>query len=212
MLVKVFSAGPLETNTVILACPKTLKAAIVDVPFESTPFLMEEIKRLQLKPEMILLTHSHWDHIGEVVELKEKLKIPIYIHAEDVGNLEVPGSDGLPLFSPVKGGKPDHILKDGQVLELGSLKIDVIHTPGHTPGGVCFWIKDEGVLISGDTLFRGTIGKLTLPTGRPRLMRESLKKLFLLPPHTRVIPGHGDETTIGDEPWLKSPEFFFRNN
>ena len=206
MIVKVFSAGPLETNTVLLACPKTHKAAIIDVPFESIPLLMEEIKRNSLQPQMILLTHSHWDHIGAAIELKEKLKIPIYIHAEDAKNLEAPGSDGLPLFFPVKGGVADHLLKDGQLIELGSLKIEVIHTPGHTPGGVCFWIKDEGVLIAGDTLFQGTIGKLSLPTGRPHLMWESLKKLSKLPAHTRVIPGHGEETTIGAEKWLSDPE------
>jgi glyoxylase-like metal-dependent hydrolase (beta-lactamase superfamily II) len=206
MIVNFFSAGPLETNTVLLACPKTQKAAIIDVPFESTPILMEEIKKSFLKPQMILLTHSHWDHIGEAIELKEKLKIPIYVHAEDAGNLEAPGSDGLPLFFPIKAGAADHILKDGQILELGSLKIEVIHTPGHTPGGVCFWIENEGILISGDTLFQGTIGKLTLPTGRPRLMWESLKKLSQLPPYTRVIPGHGEETTIGAETWLSNPQ------
>lgn len=206
MIVKVFSAGPLDTNTVLLACPKTHKAAIVDVPFESLPFLLAEIKKNALQPQMILLTHSHWDHIGAAVELKEKLNIPIYIHAEDAKNLEKPGSDGLPLFFPVKGGVADHFLKDGEVLELGSLKIEVIHTPGHTPGGVSFWIKDEGLLISGDTLFQGTIGKLSLPTGQPKSMWKSLKKLSKLPPHTRVIPGHGDETTIGDESWLRDPE------
>ncbi len=206
MIIKVFSTGPVETNTILLACPKTLKAAIIDVPFSSKDLLIDEIKNLKLKPEMILLTHSHWDHIGEVIELKKALNIPIYVHSEDAGNLEVPGSDGLPLVFPVQGGRPDHLLKDGDVLELGSLKIDVIHTPGHTPGGVCFWIKDENVLISGDTLFRGTIGRLNFPSSKPKLMWESLKRLSKLPAETRVVPGHGKETKIGDEPWLKAPE------
>ena len=103
MILKVFSSGPLETNTILLACPKTRKAAIIDVPFESIPLLIDEIKRDSLEPQMILLTHSHWDHIGAAAQLKEQLKIPIYVHAEDAGNLEVPGSDGLPYFSRLKG-------------------------------------------------------------------------------------------------------------
>jgi glyoxylase-like metal-dependent hydrolase (beta-lactamase superfamily II) len=202
MFMQVFSSGPADTNSILLACPKTHKAIIIDVPFDSSPMLLESIKKHSLQPEMILLTHSHWDHLGEAALLKEQLNIPLYVHAEDAGNVENPGSDGLPLFFPVQGVKPDGFLKDGQKISVGSLEIEVIHTPGHTPGGVCFWLPQEKVLISGDTLFQGTIGNLSFPTARPALMWESLKKLAKLPPETRVIPGHGGETTIKNEQWI----------
>jgi len=185
-----------------LACSKTKKAAIIDVPFDSLNPLLKRAKELELTIDRILLTHSHWDHIAEAGLLKEKLKIPIYIHKEDAGNLESPGSDGLPLPYPIKGAKADHYLSDGQILTLGQLRIKVIHTPGHSPGCVCFYIEDEKTLISGDTLFRGTHGKTIFSTGRPALMWESLKKLSRLPADTIVYPGHGPTTTIGAEAWM----------
>lgn len=202
MFVKIFSLGPVETNAILIGCPKTKRAVVIDVPFESTPILLEAIHKNSLTVEMILLTHSHWDHTADVAKLKKQLGVPLYVHREDAGNVESPGSDGLPLFFPIEGVKPDGFLSEGQKLAVGALEIIVIHTPGHTPGGVCFWIPEEKVLVSGDTLFHGTIGNLSFPTARPALMGESLKKLSKLPPDTRVIPGHGDETTIGAENWI----------
>lgn len=199
MLIEVFSTGPVETNTILLGCLQTHKAAIVDAPLDSVSLLLDEIRKNSLEVQMILLTHSHWDHTAEVAALKEKLHVPLYVHAEDAGNVEHPGSDGLPLLFPIKGVKPDGFLQDGEEILIGSLQLKVIHTPGHTPGAVCFWLPKEEVLISGDTLFRGTIGNLSFPTARPSLMGESLKKLAKLPPKTRVIPGHGEETTIEAE-------------
>jgi hydroxyacylglutathione hydrolase len=203
MLIKIFSCGPIETNTVLFACEVTKKAAIVDAPLESLEVLKAAVQKNSLHPEMLLLTHSHWDHIADAGLIKEKFGIPIYVHPEDAGNLETPGADGLPLFFPIKGVKPDHFLKDGQVLHVGSIEVRVIATPGHSPGCVSFWLPQEKVLISGDTLFQGTMGRLDLSTGRPELMGESLKKLSELPPETKVIPGHGGETTIQAEKWIK---------
>lgn len=206
MLLEVFPSGPAETNAYLLACPTTKKAVVIDVPFDSAEPILKRARHLQLSIELILLTHSHWDHIGEVSKLKELLNVPVYIHADDVENLETPGSDRLPLFLPVKGIRPDAFLQDGQILSLGELKIQVIHTPGHTPGGVCFYLEKESVLFSGDTLFRGTIGNLSFPTSRPDLMWGSLKRLAALPRHTQVYPGHGDPTTIGKEQWIAHAE------
>jgi hydroxyacylglutathione hydrolase len=202
MILEIFPSGPFDTNAILLGCSLTKQGVIIDVPFDSAEFLIKRAKELSLSIEMILLTHSHWDHIAEVSILKNKLKIPVYIHIEDKGNLENPGSDGLPLFFPINGISPDGYLEDGQVLMIGGLEIKVIHTPGHTPGGVCFYLEKEKVLVSGDTLFRGTIGNLSFPTSRPALMWESLKKLSQLPFETKVIPGHGENTTIGAESWI----------
>jgi len=158
------------------------------------------LEELNLQLEFILLTHSHWDHIGEASVLKKRRKeAKLLVHEEDAGNLIQPGSDGLPCPIPMEGVVPDGYLTDGQELALGTLRIKVIHTPGHTPGGVCFFLEKEGILISGDTLFQGAIGNLRFKTGRPHLMPGSLKKILSLPHETRVIPGHGDETKIGNE-------------
>lgn len=202
MIVEVLPSGPADTNAYLIACPQTKRAVVIDVPFESTEWILKRAQELSLTIEMILLTHSHWDHTGEAALLKEKLGVPLYVHREDAGNVEKPGSDKLPLFFPVQGVKPDGYLTDGQVLTVGNLRIEVIHTPGHTPGGVCFYFPTEKVLVSGDTLFRGTIGNLSFATGRPHLMWDSLKKLASLPADTKVYPGHGEPTTIGAEKWI----------
>jgi hydroxyacylglutathione hydrolase len=202
MILEVFPSGPLETNAYLLACSKTKHAAVIDAPFESSELLLRRAKELSISIDMILLTHSHWDHIAEASVLKEKLKVPVYIHESDAGNLENPGADRLPLFFPLKGLKPDGYLNEGQKLSLGELVLVVLHTPGHTPGSICFYLPAEDALLSGDTLFRGTIGNLSLPTSQPALMWDSLKKLAALPPVTKVYPGHGGPTTIGDEKWI----------
>jgi len=202
MILETIASGPADTNSYLLACSETKRAVVIDVPFESVELLLKRAEKLSLSIGMILLTHSHWDHTAEVALLKEKLNIPVYVHQDDAGNLETPGSDGLPLFFPIQGVKPDGSLFDGQELNVGSLYIQVIHTPGHTPGGVCFYLPKEKILISGDTLFRGTIGNLSFPTARPSLMWSSLKKLAALPPETGVYPGHGAPTTIGKEKWI----------
>ncbi len=202
MLMEVFPSGPADTNAYLVWCLTTKKAVVIDVPFESSELIVKRIKELHLQPDVILLTHSHWDHIGEVAELKKILNIPVYIHKDDEDNLQHPGADRLPLFLPVVGVKPDGYLQEGQILQVGELRIEVIHTPGHTPGGVCFYLPKEKALFSGDTLFCGTIGNISFPTSRPASMWASLKKLAALPAATQVYPGHGEATTIGAEQWI----------
>ncbi len=202
MILEVFPSGPLETNAYLLACEATRHAAIIDAPPESSDLLLNRVKELSLAVDMILLTHSHWDHIAQVADLKEALQVPVYIHRDDAANLENPGADKLPLFFPLKGIKSDGYLSDGQQIVVGKLEITVLHTPGHSPGCVCFYLPAENVLISGDTLFRGGIGNLSLPTARPEAMWKSLKKLAALPPLTKVYPGHSGPTTIGAEKWI----------
>lgn len=187
----------------------TRQAAVIDAPQGVTSSILKELEREQLTVKMILITHSHWDHIADAAFLKEHLKVPLYIHSLDHPNLEKPGSDGLPLFFTTQGSKADGFLKEGDQLQVGNLQIQVIETPGHTPGGVCFWLPEEKILFSGDTLFQGTIGNLSFPTARPAFMWESLKKLAQLPPETQVYPGHGTPTTIAAEAWITQAEFLF---
>lgn len=211
MILHLFSFGPLQTTAALFACPKTLIAAVIDPGVDSVSALLKVLQKEGLTLNKILLTHSHWDHIAGVHELREKTGASVYIHPSDKRNLESPGSDKLPLFSPIESAKPDHLLQDGQILEVGALQVSVIHTPGHSPGGVCFYIPSEKIIFSGDTLFRGTIGNLGLPTAVASDMWPSLKKLALLPSDTRVIPGHGRETTIGQEKsWLDRADELFK--
>ena len=202
MIIETFPSGPAETNAYLVGCPKLKRAVVIDAPFDCSEGILARAKKLDLHIDMLLLTHSHWDHTAEAALLKELCKIPVYVHQEDAENVEHPGSDRLPLFFPVKGVKPDGFLSDGQHIKVGQLTVEVIHTPGHTPGCVCFYIEKEHVLFSGDTLFCGTIGNLSFPTARPSLMWKSLKRLSQLPAETIVYPGHGDPTTIGAERWI----------
>ena len=199
MFLKKFPSGPLETNALLLACPKEKRAAVVDPAQGSTREILEEAARHHFTIDAILLTHSHWDHIADLSLLKERTGAPIYVHAADARNVELPGTDFLPLFFPIQGTHPDRLLKEGDEIRIGQIVFEVIHTPGHSPGGVCFFCRAEKILIAGDTLFCGGIGRIDLPTSQKKQMQASLAKLALLPADTRVIPGHGEDTTIAKE-------------
>ena len=135
--------------------------------------------------------------------------MPVYVHQKDRANVVKPGSDGLPLMSPIEGVETEFDLKEGQIITIGHLELKVIETPGHTPGGVCFYLEKEKILFAGDTLFKGSIGNLSLPTADRSAMWKSLEKLEKLPSDTFVYSGHGPSTTIGDENWLpKAREIF----
>lgn len=208
-MIAAFPSGPFYTNAYVLACPETRQAAIIDPAPESADKIIRHINSKSLEPKYILLTHSHWDHIADVAALKGHYKIPVYIHSEDAQNLISPGSDGLPCWIDIPPVQPDVLLQDGDKIVLGNLNLHVIHTPGHTPGGVCYYCPELKILISGDTLFQGTIGNLSFPTARANLMWDSLKRLAMLPKETVVYPGHGVKTAIGTESWLNDAENLF---
>jgi hydroxyacylglutathione hydrolase len=199
MLIEIFSSGPLSTNAYLIACQKTMQAAVIDPAPGSFAKINSYLLEKDFNLTKILLTHSHWDHIADVKAFKERYHLPIYLHGQDEPNLSVPGSDGLVAWLKIAPSSLDHRLEDGMNVTVGSLSFKVIHTPGHSPGSVCFFEPSEGVLFSGDTLFEGTFGRLDLPSSQPNLMKSSLAKLAQLPPSTRVFPGHGNETTIERE-------------
>lgn len=209
MIIEIFCCGPASTNAILIACPDTKQGAIIDAPFGSSEWFFAKIKEFGLEMRMLLLTHSHWDHFAEAAKIKKILSIPLYIHEKDAYNLIQPGADGLPMLFDIEKVEPDFFLHDEKDLLLGNLSIKVIHTPGHTPGGVCFYIKEEHVLFSGDTLFEGSIGNLSFPTSEPEKMWQSLDKLAKLPYETKVFPGHGNTTTIGREKWLSNARSYF---
>lgn len=164
----------------------------VDPGFEGER-LIELVKSRGLSPKGILLTHAHFDHVGAINTLqKEYPELPVYVHPNDLVVLNHPLNSAPPEYPKIKA--PVNI-RDARELDF----LEVIETPGHTPGGVCYYLKDEKLLLSGDTLFASSIGRTDFPGGSMSAMMASLKLLAALPDDTRVIPGHGAFTSIGFE-------------
>ena len=209
MILETFVCGPLQNNTYAIVCPETKKMAIVDPAIDSAKVLITYVGKNQYQVEKILITHSHYDHIACVAELKEKYQAAVYVHEKDVENLEKPGSDQLGYGKNLKGCQPDHLLKGGEEILLGTIIIKVISTPGHSPGGVCYYIEKEKILFSGDTLFQGTMGNISFPHSNQEAMFESLQRLAKLPKETKVYPGHGRMTTIEKEKWIAHAKDYF---
>jgi len=173
------SLGPYGTNTYIITCLKTGDSAVIDAPGDADTVL----KALEgTSPKSILMTHDHMDHTGALSRLKSELQVPVGAHPLDTGGL---------------GLKPDMRLEDGAIITLGDLRINVIHTPGHTPGSLCFLTGKY--LIAGDTLFPGGPGHTRSPEKLKQIIESITGRLFVLPDETEVHPGHGDSTTIGRE-------------
>jgi hydroxyacylglutathione hydrolase len=206
-LILPFPSGPLATNAYLVLSAG--KAAIIDPAPGCTKKVIKTIEERKLTPDCIICTHSHWDHIAEVASLAFHYSIPVMIHAKDAYNLMEPGSDKMPGWVQVAAHVPDRLLHEGDKITIGESSWQVIHTPGHTPGGICLYCEQEKVLLSGDTLFKRSIGNISFPTSNAEDMWQSLKKLALLPKETKVFPGHGEPTTIGAESWLDHAEQVF---
>jgi glyoxylase-like metal-dependent hydrolase (beta-lactamase superfamily II) len=200
MSIQVFSAEvtPLAVNSYLAHDDATRDAVLID-PGEFSERIEERIAALRLTVHWILDTHGHFDHIGANAEASRSLAAPIVCHSLDAPMLEDPIRNGSALFGmPTPASKADRLVEDGESLAAGSLTVRVLHTPGHSPGGVCYLIGED--LFSGDTLFAGGIGRYDLPGGDGRALLASIRaKLLVLPPRTRVHPGHGPATTIERE-------------
>ena len=206
MILERIIVGPLAVNCYILGCEETREIFIVD-PGDDLSGIQEIIAGLKVIPRAIINTHGHIDHAGGVAELMKHLSLPFFVHRDELPVLNALDSQsnrfGL-FFSGIP--TPTGFLDDDQVIEVGEKQIRVIHTPGHSPGGICLLCED--CLISGDTLFAGSIGRSDLPGGNGHLLIDSIKtKLLTLPNNTRVYPGHGPSSTIEREiqfnPFLK---------
>lgn len=185
-------------NCYIIYCEKTKKAAIID-PGGNADAILNFIDQNQLEPQFIILTHAHGDHIGALREVKEKKNLPVYIHPLEEPMLRDANKNmsrwmGYPSVEIAA----DRLLKDNEIIELGELKLHIIHTPGHTRGGIC--IKVEDALFTGDTLFAGSIGRTDFEGGSfPQIIDSIKNKLLVFDDNTKVYPGHGPESTIGME-------------
>lgn len=209
MEVRTFPSGPLRTNAYLVGCSVTHQGVIIDPALGSKERLISAIERLKIVPVAIFLTHSHWDHFGDLASLKREFDVPIYVHPLDLPNVKAPGADGLPMMEHIEGCIPEKNVVDGDKIVIGKLNFSVLHTPGHSPGGVCYYEMTEGVLFSGDTLFKGSIGTLSLPTAEPEKMLPSLQRLMTLPKHVVIYPGHGPKTTFEAEAWLPQAKNIF---
>ena len=176
ILIERLELGPFGTNSYILICPKTNESVVVDAPGE-VDLVLPQLNKT--RPQYILMTHNHFDHIGGLVELKSALDIPVAAHLADAND--------LPL-------EPDLLLDDGDEISMGVIKLRVLNTPGHTPGSLCF--LSSNYLIAGDTLFPGGPGRTQSPQEFRQIIQSITEKLFELPDDTEVYPGHGEATTI----------------
>jgi len=187
MHITVFQLGALGTNCYIVTDEETKSCAIVD-PGASGEALINWLDGDGLWPQYVLLTHGHYDHVGGVAALRDRYEgIPVYVHEADT-HLSRELSMGL---------QWTHHYKEGDVLTMDSVEFRVLHTPGHTPGSVCLLAED--VLLAGDTLFAGSCGRTDFPGGSWQQMMESLCRLAKLPETVRVLPGHGEDSTMERE-------------
>jgi len=198
LILDTLPTGPLEVNCYIVGCEKTRKAAVID-PGGDAEKILERLKQHELDLVTIINTHGHFDHIGGNRELMEATSAELLIHQDDRQLLDYAQEHAAAYGLQTEASPPPtRELVGDEKLSVGKLSLQVIHTPGHSPGGICLYVDD--CLLVGDTLFAGSIGRTDLPGGDHQLLIAGIKeKLLPLPETTRVCPGHGPMTTIGEE-------------
>lgn len=201
LLIRTAPLGPIATNCYVIGCRRSGQGAVIDSCAE-----MGRIQRMGerapgLQITHLLQTHAHIDHVLALEEARDHYQAPIYVHRD-----EMPVYDSVPMQGMMFFGQqvpalpaPDKFVAHGDKIQIGELEAEVFLTPGHTPGSVCYYFKEQGVLFSGDVLFMGSIGRTDLPGGDMSAMRRSLALLKTFPDATRVFCGHGPDTTLGQE-------------
>ncbi|MCP4570421.1 MAG: MBL fold metallo-hydrolase [FCB group bacterium] len=210
MKLEILALGIYQTNCYLLYDEESKEGAIID-PGDEAERIIDRVDNLGFTPQMILLTHGHIDHIGAVNDVKAHYDIPIFAGKGEEKLLASAADNMSAAFgSPVTCPPPDKILAEGEEVNIGSIKLTVIPTPGHSPGGVCFY--SGKILICGDTLFYGSVGRTDFPgCSHEKLISSIIEKLLVLPNDTVCYPGHGPATTIGQEkannPFLTGSHF-----
>jgi hydroxyacylglutathione hydrolase len=198
-IVACVTVGAFQENCYLYACPRTREAAIID-PGDEAERILKTIQELQLVPRYIINTHGHIDHICAIDAVSEVYPVPLAIHPADVPMYTDQLSASMfGRTAPLVKRKPDILLKEGYQISFGSLTLEVVHTPGHTPGGICL-VSHPYCVFSGDTLFYRGIGRTDLPGGNYEQIIASIReKLYTLEDDLTVFPGHGEPTTIIEE-------------
>jgi len=207
LIIETLPVGMIQTNCYVVGCEQTKEGAVID-PGGHPERILAEVEKQQLTIKYVLDTHAHFDHTDANGAIVKATGAPLALHPEDLPLLEASGGAALFGLRADPSPPPDLELEDGDQLIVGNLCFQVLHTPGHTPGHVCFYEASEGVLFDGDVLFYRGIGRTDLPGGSWEQLFSSIQEvLFALPDETLVYSGHGQPTTIGDEkrlnPWLR---------
>jgi glyoxylase-like metal-dependent hydrolase (beta-lactamase superfamily II) len=198
--IRILPLGPLQTNCYLVACDETNQAAVIDPAWNGSQIAsLAQEEGWQIT--QLLLTHSHFDHVGGLADLKEATQAPILIHDAAIPMLrQAPQAAARWGFELTATPEPEQRLEAGQKVAVGKHTFTVLYTPGHAPGHVSFYNKQQGILFDGDVLFQQGIGRTDLPGGDYRLLMQSIREqLLTLPDETRVFHGHGNPTTIGEE-------------
>lgn len=200
MFIFAFESGPLATIAYLVGDETAGRAVIVDAPKDCALRIKTVTEQKKITVEKILLTHTHWDHTADAADLKRIFHTPIYVHKNDEYRLLDPRVELIQPPFPLAPIAPDVYLEEDQKISVGSLTFHILFTPGHTEGSVCFYEQAQRVLLSGDTLFAGSVGRTDLRGGSWETLMESIHtKVLGLPDDVTVYPGHGPMTTIGEE-------------
>jgi hydroxyacylglutathione hydrolase len=198
------TGGPVDTNGYLVVDETTRQALAIDAPEGAAAAFAERAERDGLEVVRLVLTHGHWDHIFDALFFCRAFQCPIAIHSGDAFMLQVPQTELFALPFSIPPFEADETLSEGDHVQVGSLALNVLHTPGHSPGGICLHEPERGVLFAGDTLFAGSYGRTDLPGSDMEAMLGSLTRLAALAPSTTVYSGHGPATTIAAEAgWIK---------
>ena len=199
MKIEKFVLGAVQTNSYLILNEETKEVVIVD-PAICPDYLISHVKSNGYVPKGIILTHGHFDHVMGIEGWLSEYEIPVYLHEDEKEVLANYNLNLSVMIGKYYAYDKVETLKDGEDLELAGFSFEVIHTPGHTQGGCCYYEENEAVLISGDTLFKSSVGRSDFPTGNMSTLVKSIKeKLFVLPDDVMVYPGHNSLTCIADE-------------
>jgi hydroxyacylglutathione hydrolase len=203
LTVSVFPSGPIETNAYLVVDDETREALVIDAPDDVTDTITDAAKQANATITQIVITHTHWDHIGDAAELKKRTGVPLIAHELAVPGLAKPGSVVFDLPEPIAPVTPDRLLHDGDQVTLGAHTFDVLHLPGHDDAHIALYSEPDRIFLGGDVLFPGGHGRTDVPGTDQATMERSLARLVDFPSDVVVYPGHGRTTTIGAERWLQ---------
>ena len=204
LTIRAFPAGPIETNAFLVTDQETNRALIIDAPMDVTESILAAATEAGATVDRIVITHTHWDHIGDAALLKEQSGAPLAAHPLAAERLATPGSATVELPFEIPAVTPDELLNEGDTVTLGEHRFTVMHLPGHEVAHIVLYSEPDRMFLGGDVLFPNGHGRTDIPGSDQEVMNRSLARLLDLPDDVVVYPGHGEPTTIGRErPWME---------